>query len=102
MKDRFLTKGFSSEQIEKLRKFEWSRWKLLKIMWFVGWRLAIPLYLFGTLAAWDILPWNWTTWLRFTIIAVWLALTIMVTILLSLVFGMAQQEAKRLCPQSDE
>lgn len=71
-------------------------------MWFVGWRLAIQLYLFGTLAAWDILPWNWTTWLRFTIIAVWLALTIMATILFFLVFGMAQQEAKTLCPHSDE
>jgi hypothetical protein len=102
MKDRFLTKGFSSEQIEKLRKFDWNKWKVLKIMWFVGWRLAIPLYLFGSLAAWDLLPWNWTTWLRFTIIAVWLALTVMGTICFSLVLGMAQQEAKRLCPQSDE
>lgn len=102
MKDRFLTKGFSSEQIEKLRKFDWNRWKLLKIMWFVGWRLAIPLYLFGSLVAWDLLFWNWAIWLRFTVIAVWIALAIVATILLSLVIGIAQQEAKTLCPQSDE
>ena len=102
MKDRFWTRGFSSEQMEKLRRFDWNRWKLLKIMWFVGWRLSIPLYLFGSLAAWDLLPWNWTTWLRFTVIAVWIALAIVATILLSLAIGIAQQEAKTLCPQSDE
>ena len=102
MKDRFLTKRLSAKQIEKLRKFEWNRWKLIKIIWFVGWRLAIPLYLFGSLAAWDLLFWNWMIWLRFTVISVWLALTVMGTICFSLVLGMAQQEAKRLCPQSDE
>ena len=102
MKDRFLTRRLSAEQMEKLRRFDWSRWKLLKITWWAGWRLAIPLYLFGSLAAWDLLLWNWTTWLRFTVIAVWLALTIAAAIFLSLFVGMAQQEAKTLCPQSDE
>lgn len=102
MKDRFLTKRLSAKQIEKLRKFEWNRWKLLKIIWFVGWRLAIPLYLLGSLAAWDPLFWNWLIWLRLTVVSVWLVLTVMATIFLSLILGMAQQEAKRLCPQSDE
>ena len=98
MRNRFLTKKLSAKQIEKLRKFDWNRWKVLKIMWFVGWRLAIPLYLFGSLAAWDLLFWNWMLWLRFTVISVWLVLTVMGTICFSLVLGMAQQEAKTLCP----
>lgn len=102
MKDRFWTRGFSAEQMEKLRRFDWNRWKLLKITWWAGWRLAIPLYLFGTLVAWDLLFWNWTIWLRFMVIAVWLALTIAAAILLSFAIGIAQQEAKTLCPQSDE
>lgn len=102
MKESFWTQKLSPEQVIKLSKFSLSKWKLVKITWFTGWRIAIPLYLFGALVACDLLFWNWNTWLRFTVITIWSFLTLMTTIFLSLIVLAAQQEAKKLYPHSDE